>query len=331
MKFNKYPLYCFLFVWLFFLSGCATTQERLLDSDSSQVQLRSIQTRTFDTTDKEKTLRTIMATLQDLGFVIDQADSMLGTVTGTKLNRYALRITVSIRPKGETQTLVRANCQYQDRPVDDPEPYQSFFASLEKAMFLTAHAEGDAAPDEEQKAAGVSSSQQNPTSATAPGQTPPSAQSAAVTGPDSAFKQGDMVLVEFKDGSSKIITITNIDDKFIAGHYDYQGGAYQVSDVWGRSDIVSIKRVRAKQNTTISAPAQPKPEDVFKNGDVILLEFKNGQTTEIILTHMNDRVIAGHYEYKKGKTTPVNYDRRDVKKISYARKDPNKVYFHPSY
>lgn len=134
----------FYFLWLviilvFIFSGCATTQQRLLDSDSSQVQLRSIQTRAFDTTDREKTLRNVMATLQDLGFVIDQADLMLGTVTATKLNRYALRITVSIRPRGETQTLVRANCQYEDRPVNDPEPYQQFFTSLEKAMFLAAH------------------------------------------------------------------------------------------------------------------------------------------------------------------------------------------------
>lgn len=124
---------------LLLVSGCATTQQRLLDSDASQVQMRSIQTRAFDTTEREKTLRTIMATLQDLGFVIDQADVLLGSVTATKLNRYALRITVSIRPRGETQTLVRANCQYEDRPVYDPEPYQQFFTSLEKAMFLAAH------------------------------------------------------------------------------------------------------------------------------------------------------------------------------------------------
>jgi hypothetical protein len=120
------------------LIGCATTQQRLLDSDSSQVQLRSIQTRAFDTTDKEKTLRTIMATLQDLGFVIDKADATLGTVSATKLKYYALRITVTVRPRGETQLLVRANAQYNVQPVTDPEPYQQFFAALEKAMFLTA-------------------------------------------------------------------------------------------------------------------------------------------------------------------------------------------------
>jgi hypothetical protein len=139
MKYIKFSFFSFAMALLLFVSGCATTQQRLLDSDASQVQMRSIQTRAFDTTDREKTLRTIMATLQDLGFVIDQADSMLGTVTATKLNRYALRITVSIRPRGETQTLVRANCQYEDKPVYDPEPFQQFFVSLEKAMFLAAH------------------------------------------------------------------------------------------------------------------------------------------------------------------------------------------------
>ncbi|NUO08683.1 MAG: hypothetical protein HUU08_08405 [Candidatus Brocadia sp.] len=121
------------------LVGCGTTQQRLLDSDASQVQMRSIQTRAFDTTDKEKTLRTIMSTLQDLGFVIDKADTTLGTVSATKLKHYALRMTVTVRPRGETQLLVRANAQYNVNPVTDPEPYQQFFTSLEKAMFLTAH------------------------------------------------------------------------------------------------------------------------------------------------------------------------------------------------
>ena len=124
---------------LLLMLGCQTTQERLLDSDTSQVQLRSIQTRAFDTTDKETTLRTIMSTLQDLGFVIDEADATLGTVSGTKLDRYALRMTVTVRPRGESQLLIRANAQYELKPVTDPEPYQHFFASLQKAMFLTAH------------------------------------------------------------------------------------------------------------------------------------------------------------------------------------------------
>lgn len=135
----KSNLTLILIISVFFFTGCATTQQRLLDSESSQVQLRSIQTRTFDTTDKEKTLRTVMSTLQDLGFVLDKADATLGTVSATKLKNYALRITVTVRSRGETQLLIRANAQYNIEPVTDPEPYQQFFTSLEKAMFLTAH------------------------------------------------------------------------------------------------------------------------------------------------------------------------------------------------
>lgn len=108
-------------------------------SEESQVQLRQIQSRAFNTTDRNKALRTTIATLQDLGFVIDKADSDLGTVSATKLDGYMLRMTVSVRPRGKTQTLVRASGQYQDKPVTQPEPYQQFFAALQKAMFLTAH------------------------------------------------------------------------------------------------------------------------------------------------------------------------------------------------
>ena len=128
-----------LILFSFTIAACATTQQRLLDSESSQVQLRSIQTRAFDTTDKEKTLRTVMATLQDLGFVLDKADFTLGSISATKLKGYALRMTVTVRQRGKTQILVRANAQYNVHPVTDPQPYQQFFASLEKAIFLTAH------------------------------------------------------------------------------------------------------------------------------------------------------------------------------------------------
>ncbi len=122
------------------LVGCQTdSKQQVLAVTKSQVELRSFQTRAFDTIDKEKTLRTIIATLQDLSFVVDKADAILGTVSGTKLDGYQLRITVTVRPRGETQMLVRANAQYNITAVEDPEPYQQFFIALEKSMFLTAH------------------------------------------------------------------------------------------------------------------------------------------------------------------------------------------------
>jgi hypothetical protein len=121
------------------LSGCvATMKEQVLDSGSeSQLQQRSYQTRAFDTTNKQKVLRATISTLQDLGFVIDRADATLGSVSATKLDVYLLKITVSVRPRGE-QMIVRANAQYNLTPVQDPKPYQDFFSSLSKSLFLQA-------------------------------------------------------------------------------------------------------------------------------------------------------------------------------------------------
>jgi len=121
------------------LTACQMdSRQQLLATTESQLALRSIQTRVFDTADRENTLRTAIATLQDLGFVIDKADADLGAVSATKLDRYMLRMTVTVRSKGQTQTLIRANAQFGTKEVNDPEPYQDFFAALERAMFLTA-------------------------------------------------------------------------------------------------------------------------------------------------------------------------------------------------
>ena len=128
------------------LAGCETpaTDSPLMTAEN-QVKLRSIQSRTFDTTARQKTLRTVMATLQDLSFIIDDADAEVGTISGTKFGKtesgmhYALRMTVSVRPRGEKQLLVRANALYGKQAVTELGPYQDFFAALQKTMFLDAH------------------------------------------------------------------------------------------------------------------------------------------------------------------------------------------------
>jgi hypothetical protein len=126
------------------LSGCGTPPALAVFETGSQVQLRSYQSRTFPGTDREKTLRVVIGTMQDLGFVIDKADAVLGTVTGTKLAGYEVRLTVTVQAHGRTQLLVRANAQSKMRPnsaavaIEEPGPYQDFFAAFEKAMFLSA-------------------------------------------------------------------------------------------------------------------------------------------------------------------------------------------------
>jgi hypothetical protein len=121
------------------LFGCVSSIDQVTKTDQSAVQMRSYQERAFDTADKEQTLRSVIATLQDLGFVLDKADLDLGMVTATKLSGYQLRITVTVRPRGESQMLVRINAGYEEKAVKDLKFYQDFFTALEKAMFLTAH------------------------------------------------------------------------------------------------------------------------------------------------------------------------------------------------
>ena len=131
---------------LLLLAGCFTPPAlAVFNTGGSQIQLRSDQTRAFATTDREKTLRTVIATMQDLGFVVGRADAGLGTVTGTKLADYEVRMSVTVRPRGETQLLVRANAQFADPrrnvaavPIEDPATYRDFFAALGKSMFLEA-------------------------------------------------------------------------------------------------------------------------------------------------------------------------------------------------
>ncbi len=167
----------------FLLPGCAMqwgaaiqwdSKDQILMSENSQVKMRSIQTRVFDTTDKDKLMRAIISTLQDLYFDIGVMDDETGIVSGKKLYQSGsawqnnptyytyktdnlvifstnyrtygpfqyrndlTRISVTIRPKGETQLMVRTSIQHNLYAVEAPEVYQSFFKLLEKAVFLSA-------------------------------------------------------------------------------------------------------------------------------------------------------------------------------------------------
>jgi hypothetical protein len=128
-----------LLTFALFVPGCISSKKQLLAADEQPLKIRAIQTRAFDTTDQDRTLRTVIATMQDLEFVIQRADADLGAVSGTKLDGYLMRLTVTVRPRGSTQLLVRANAQFGLKAVEDPKPYQNFFAALAKSMFLTAH------------------------------------------------------------------------------------------------------------------------------------------------------------------------------------------------
>ena len=140
MRYIKWFIICF-FISCFIATGCATTTSQAFETEESQVQLRSIQTRAFDTTDKSMMMQTVISTMQDLDFVLDKADYDIGSVTGSKfISNRLVKMTVTIRARGETQLLVRANAQAGTRTIEDPEEYQNFFTLLSKSLFLTEHA-----------------------------------------------------------------------------------------------------------------------------------------------------------------------------------------------
>lgn len=174
------------------LSVCATCQgcamqwgaelqwnskSQILMSERSQVRLRSIQSRVFDTTDTLRIMKAAIDVMQDMYFDIDVLDEDLGLVSGKKLyqsgsmwvdsptyytyqtdeliifntnfrtwgpfeyRRDLTRMTVTVRPKETTRSLVRVSVQYNLRAVEDLEMYQKFFAALERSMFLSAKME----------------------------------------------------------------------------------------------------------------------------------------------------------------------------------------------
>lgn len=127
-----------LVVILFALAGCVASTAAIT-AGGSQVELRQMQTREYETLDKRGTLRSVVATLQDLGFVIDKADYELATISATKLQKYEIRMTVTVRERDGDRLAVRANARFNEHPIEDPKSYQDFFTSLDKAMFLTLH------------------------------------------------------------------------------------------------------------------------------------------------------------------------------------------------
>lgn len=134
-------LYLLTVVCCFVFTGCTAsgTKGVMGPGGESQLKLRQIQTRYFETDDKKATMESVIATLQDLGFVIDKASFDLGSISGTKLSGYILKMSITVTPRKGKRMVVRASAQYNIEPITDPHPYQTFFDALAKSMFLQAH------------------------------------------------------------------------------------------------------------------------------------------------------------------------------------------------
>lgn len=119
------------------IAGCATSTPVDISGNSTQLEARQIQTRQYDTLDKTLTMRSVIATLQDLGFTIDQADAELGSITATRYDQVTMRMSVTVVQRAVEKVSVRANARIDESAINDAETYQDFFVALDKAMFLT--------------------------------------------------------------------------------------------------------------------------------------------------------------------------------------------------
>lgn len=128
---------------LIIAQGCVAPQpsQDLLAPTDAQMKIRSLQTRAFDLTDRNAAIRGVIASLQDLGFIIERANEGLGLVTAARFaepNYYdVVTITVTVRQEAADKMSFRANAIYNNKPIEDPKVYQNFFAALQRALFLS--------------------------------------------------------------------------------------------------------------------------------------------------------------------------------------------------
>jgi len=159
------------------------SREQIGMAEASQLKLRVAQSRVFDSVDTRRILAAVVSIMQDMNFTIQVLDEELGLVSGKQLlelerpptyhallHSYNLhddqsllifsrnyrdwgpfwhrddlvRLTVTVRKRGETQSVVRASAQFYLQAVESPEPYQRFFEALEKTLVLDAHSFKDA-------------------------------------------------------------------------------------------------------------------------------------------------------------------------------------------
>lgn len=125
------------------LGGCVgsppPTQD-LLSMTEEQMKLRSFQTRDVEASSRKQAIQGVLAALQNLGFIVERVNEPLGLVTGARFAepRYTdvVGITVTIQERAKGRMTVRANAIFNNAPIEDPEVYQNFFATLERSMFV---------------------------------------------------------------------------------------------------------------------------------------------------------------------------------------------------
>jgi len=164
-----------VFLVLLMLSACAQgIPPEALQWNEQSMEMRQLQTRKFDTTDEKKLLTSAAGVLQDLGFGIDESETRLGVIVGSKDrdateagqvaamilvaalgggampidDKQKIRASVVTHKANSKQTNLRITFQRvvwntqgqisKTESIEDDEIYQEFFQKLSKSVFLEA-------------------------------------------------------------------------------------------------------------------------------------------------------------------------------------------------
>jgi len=176
--FHKYPVITVVILIVLSIAGCQTIPKDALKLTPESLEKRALQTRKYEGISEVEILSASAGVIQDLGFNIDESETKLGVIVGSKErdateagqvaaallvallgggampidDHQKMRVSLVVRPIGQENDhthFVRVtfqrmvwNTQGQVTRIeglDDPEIYQEFFDKLSKAVFLEGH------------------------------------------------------------------------------------------------------------------------------------------------------------------------------------------------
>ena len=165
---KTFLLCCFAAV----LASCASVPKKALTLSETSLADRQMQSKKYETNDEAKILAACAGLMQDMGFTMEESETDLGTIVGSKQRsavnaaqqvtavlvalagggymptdkEQTMRCSVVTHPLGDSHIVVRVTFQRivlntagqctRREGIKDPEVYQEFFEKLSKAIFL---------------------------------------------------------------------------------------------------------------------------------------------------------------------------------------------------